>query len=266
MACHLLFYCLLLCLACSGGGASRIAYDRSQEAYRSASYDPKAITRVAVLPPAFVETENIEGIGPPRDWMVLTQEEIVLAFGKVKIPAEKATADPPENYRVVVEGYLAQKLADQEITLAQQAPDAAKTYFATKEKISEIHPREWARKWEDFARTFSSNPFASLARSRIEALALLPPHYPSGVIAVTAQSGVTHIVIPAELKWVRSQTFIGGVKRQVFAAQVELEIVDAKTGIVVWRGHGIHKMDEQNEDPLGNSMKKAVLHAVKAAL
>jgi hypothetical protein len=174
-------------------------------------------------------------------------------------------AEPPPTYQEVVEIYLQRQLGSQEEGLLLTYPSEAKTYLAYKTKIAELPPREWARKWGEFTNNFGTSPFVPLAKERAAALKQMPPRYPPETLAAFTQSA-THIVIPASLKWIRSQTNIGGVPHQVFAAEIELEILDAKTGQVVWRGYGIHKIDDQDKEPLDLSLQKAAVHVVKAAL
>lgn len=257
---------LLGLLACSGGGTRRLIYEHSQEAFRASAYDPKQLGQIVVLPLAFVETENIEGIeGATLDWAKRAQEHLVAAFTEEKRSATAVEIPLPPSYPEVVEQYVQDKIGPKEAALLAEKPEEAKTYLAYKAKIGELPPREWARKWKEFANTFTTNPFASLARERAAALESLPPRYPTKDLRAFAESA-THIAIPAGLKWVRSQTNIGGVEHQVFSAELELELLDAKTGQVVWRGYGIHKIDDQTKGPLDVSLQKAAGHVVKAAL
>jgi hypothetical protein len=258
--------CVALCvLACSGGGTRRIVYDHSQEMYRSSSHNLKAATQIVILPVAYLESENIEGIGTPKPWETRAQEHLLAAFTEQKLTASVAQAALPPIYQEVVEIYLQKQLGAQEENLLATYPTEAKTYLAYKAKIAELHPREWARKWGEFSNNFGGSPFVPHAKERAAALKQMPPHYPPETLAAFAQSA-SHIIIPSSLKWVRSQTNIGGVPHQVFAAEIELEILDAKTGQIIWRGYGVHKIDDQDKEPLDLSLQKAAVHVVKAAL
>jgi hypothetical protein len=255
----------LLFLSCSGGGTRRVVYEHSQVAFRASTYSSQSISQIVILPLAYIETENIEGIGAPTNWETRTQEHLLAAFTAENLKASIAQVAAPPSYNEVVEMYLQRDMGTQEEALIAANPDASKTYLAYKTKIAELHPREWARKWNEFANTFASSPFVPMAKARAEALKELPPPYPPEVLAAFSQTA-SHIAIPASLKWVRSQLNSSGAEHQVYAAEIELEILDAKTGQVVWRGHGIHKEDDKTPEPLDVALQKAAVHAVKAAL
>ena len=255
----------LLILSCSGGGTRRIVYDHTQEAFRADSYNAQRISQIVILPLAYLETENVEGIGAEINWETRAQTHLQAAFAGQNLQATVAQVAPPPSYNEVVEIYLQRQLGAEEERLLASHPTDGKTYLTYKTKIAELPAREWARKWNEFATTFGASPFVPMAKARAAALKELPPPYPPEVLAPFAQSA-SHIAIPASLKWVRSQTNIGGVSHQVFAAELEMAVLDAKTGQIVWRGHGIHKIDDQTKEPLDVALQKAAVHVVKAAL
>jgi hypothetical protein len=59
---------------------------------------------------------------------------------------------------------------------------------------------------------------------------------------------------------------IGGVERQVFSAELGIEVVETTNYEIVWRGYGIHKVDDQTQQPLDVSLQKAAENVVRAAL
>jgi hypothetical protein len=255
----------LLILSCSGGGTRRVVYDHTREAFRASAYNAKDISQILILPLAYLEAENVEGIGTQTNWETRTQEHLLAAFTNEKRAASMVSAARPPSYNEVVELYLQKQLGAQEESLLTNNPAEGKTYLIYKAKITELPAREWARKWSEFVNTFGDSPFAPLAKARAAALKELPPPYPPDVLAAFSQSA-SHIAIPVSLKWVRSQTNIGGIPHQVFAAELELTVLDAKTLQIVWRGHGIHKIDDQTNEPLDVALQKATIHVVKAAL
>src|SRR5688572_9302874 len=78
-------------IACSGAGAGRLVYERTQVAYRAGSYDPVGLTKVVVLPLVSVELENVLGIGPYREWKTRAQEHLLGALLKEQLAAEPMT-------------------------------------------------------------------------------------------------------------------------------------------------------------------------------
>ena len=255
----------LLLLSCSGGGTRRVVYAHSQEVFRAGTYNAESLSRLVILPVAYLETENVEGIGTQGSWETRTQTHLLAAFTGEKLQASIAQVALPPLYNEVVELYLQKQLGAQEESLLTANPVEAKTYLTYKTKLTELPAREWARKWNEFANTFGSSPFVPIAKARAVALKELPPPYPPDVIATFSQSA-SHLVIPSRLKWVRSQTNIGGIPHQVFAAEIELTVLEAKTGQIVWRGYGVHKIDDQTKEPLDVSLQKAAVHVVKALL
>jgi hypothetical protein len=255
----------LLILSCSGGGTRRVMYAHSQEIFRASSYNAKSLSTLIILPLAYLETENVEGIGTQSNWETRTQTHLLAAFTGEKLQASIAQVALPPHYNEVVELYLQRQLSAQEESLLTTYPIEAKTYLTYKAKLTELPAREWARKWNEFAKTFGSSPFVPMANARAAALKELPPPYPPDVLATFSQSA-SHIVIPSSLKWVRSQTNIGGIPHQVFAAEIELTVLEAKTGQIVWRGFGVHKIDDQTKEPLDLALQKAAVHVAKAVL
>jgi hypothetical protein len=254
---------LLLALSCAGAGTRRVLYDKSHEQLRAASYSPTQVQKLIIFPPVVIETENLEGLGDGMDWAALAQSNLLAAC-----TAEKQQAmlggEVAADYREVAEGWLQRSLGEEEKALLAAEPEAAKIYQVFRDKTQALPPREWARKWREFVQNFSSSPFAALAKKREALLAALPPHVTAAGLEAAKSQGASHVLVPVLLRWVRSTTYIGGVPREVYSAELSIELIELSTFRVVWLGYGVQKEDEQAKEPLKLSLEKAARHVVEA--